>query len=147
MATTVLSIINNIIDNLDTEEWSRFTGETGAQNLFADGEETILPTVFIDIPLPFTVEVMQSGAIIEKYTPTMIFAHPEELDEEEDTKLENITSMMVSIREFITTLTNHSTVISISNIGGFQTYNLYDRNMTAVIVQLDIEMNTGAPVC
>lgn len=142
----ISAVLEAAVANITDNAWVSTVGQKGRQNVMADGVDTGY-NVFIDIPIPFEMSIVSGGRIYETYSPTMVFAITEKFDELESLRRTHVGIIMTSVRQFIQRLIDESDVYMVSEINGFDAYEVFDANMTCVIIQFNVRLDNGEPIC
>jgi len=120
--------------------------ETQFQNLMAD--EQLLPCVYLDMPMKYTPKIMNTGAFQRTYICVALFLFKSELDDN-DTQQESIFVKAENAqREFQILLENDvDNVRDLSVDTCVQVQNLFDTNMSGIMMPFSLRMINSDGVC
>ena len=128
------------------ETYTFLHSETQFQNLIAD--EQLLPCVYLDMPMKYTPTIAITGAFQKTYICVALFLFKSELDDN-DTQQEAIfVKAEASQREFQISLENDvDNVRDLKVETCVQVQNLFDTNMSGIMMPFSLRMINSAGVC
>jgi len=145
---TIKQLINGHVDNMvsNSESYTFLHSETQFQNLMAD--EQILPAVYLDMPMKYTPNITITGAFQRTYICVALFLFKSELDDN-DTQQEAIFVKAENAqREFQILLENDvDNVRDLKVETCVQVQNLFDTNMSGVMMPFSLRMINSDGVC
>lgn len=145
---TIKQLVNGHVDNMtsNSESYTFLHSETQFQNLMAD--EQILPAVYLDMPMKYTPKIMSTGAFQRTYICVALFLFKSELDDN-DTQQEDIFVKAENAqREFQIALENDvDNVRELKVETCVQVLNLFDTNMSGVMMPFSLRMINSDGVC
>ena len=130
----------------NSETYTFLHSETQFQNLMAD--EQLLPCVYLDMPIKYTPKIMSTGAFQRTYICVALFLFKSELDDN-DTQQESIFVKAENAqREFQILLENDvDNVRDLSVDTCVQVQNLFDTNMSGIMMPFSLRMINSDGVC
>jgi hypothetical protein len=145
---TIKQLVNGHVNNMtsNSESYTFLHSETQFQNLMAD--EQILPAVYLDMPMKYTPTIAITGAFQRTYICVALFLFKSELDDN-DTQQESIFVKAENAqREFQILLENDvDNVRDLKVETCVQVQNLFDTNMSGVMMPFSLRMINSDGVC
>lgn len=148
----IVQAISSIVSDLSTKT-AFIYGLKGWQNLKADKTATF-PVAFLDEPISSSDSFGQGGAVDIKYNLQMAFLTKSQLNwtpEQHDVAIQQMRELR---REFILRLkkvsdpsTNEHLFRSVDNVSTLNAMNIFDVNMTGVIVTFQLTPMSGDGIC
>jgi hypothetical protein len=120
--------------------------ETQFQNLMAD--EQLLPCVYLDMPMKYTPKIMNTGAFQRTYICVALFLFKSELDDNDTQQEATFIKAENAQREFQIALENDvDNVRELKVETCVQVLNLFDTNMSGVMMPFSLRMINSDGVC
>lgn len=145
---TIKQLISSHVATMsaNSESYTFLHSETQFQNLMAD--EQILPAVYLDMPMKYTPNITITGAFQKTYICVALFLFKSELDDN-DTQQESIFVKAENAqREFQILLENDvDNVRDLKVETCVQVQNLFDTNMSGVMMPFSLRMINSDGVC
>jgi hypothetical protein len=130
----------------NSETYTFLHSETQFQNLMAD--EQLLPCVYLDMPMKYTPKIMSTGAFQRTYICVALFLFKSELDDNDTQQEETFVKAENSQREFQLLLENDvDNVRDLTVETCVQVQNLFDTNMSGIMMPFSLRMINAAGVC
>jgi hypothetical protein len=130
----------------NNESYTFLHSETQFQNLMAD--EQLLPCVYLDMPMKYTPKIMSTGAFQRTYICVALFLFKSELDDNDIQQEEIFVKAENAQREFQIALENDvDNVRDLSVETCVQVQNLFDTNMSGVMMPFSLRMINSDGVC
>lgn len=149
----IVGIIQDIVEALplstSPETYPTFKhGEKEFQNYVAD--EIDGTVVFLDEPITSNDTITQGGYIEESYPITLLFAKKSELDDTPEQHQVYILEMRALAKRFLNRITNKTIapgVRSVSNVTRTDIKNIFDVNLSGVILRLTVVTVNSDDAC
>ena len=130
----------------NSETYTFLHSETQFQNLMSD--EQLLPCVYLDMPMKYTPKIMSTGAFQRTYICVALFLFKSELDDNDTQQEETFVKAENSQREFQILLENDvDNVRDLTVETCVQVQNLFDTNMSGIMMPFSLRMINTAGVC
>ena len=130
----------------NSETYTFLHSETQFQNLMAD--EQLLPCVYLDMPIKYTPKIMSTGAFQRTYICVALFLFKSELDDNDTQQEETFVKAENAQREFQILLENDvDNVRDLTVETCVQVQNLFDTNMSGIMMPFSLRMINSAGVC
>jgi hypothetical protein len=130
----------------NNETYTFLHSETQFQNLMAD--EQLLPCVYLDMPMKYTPKIMSTGAFQRTYICVALFLFKSELDDNDVQQEETFVKAENAQREFQISLENDvDNVRDLSVETCVQVQNLFDTNMSGIMMPFSLRMINSDGVC
>ena len=130
----------------NSETYTFLHSETQFQNLMSD--EQLLPCVYLDMPMKYTPKIMSTGAFQRTYICVALFLFKSELDDNDTQQEETFVKAENSQREFQILLENDvDNVRDLTVETCVQVQNLFDTNMSGIMMPFSLRMINAAGVC
>jgi len=130
----------------NSETYTFLHSETQFQNLMSD--EQLLPCVYLDMPMKYTPKIMSTGAFQKTYICVALFLFKSELDDNDTQQEETFVKAEASQREFQLLLENDvDNVRDLAVETCVQVQNLFDTNMSGIMMPFSLRMINTAGVC
>ncbi len=130
----------------NNETYTFLHSETQFQNLMAD--EQLLPAVYLDMPMKYTPKIMSTGAFQRTYICVALFLFKSELDDNDVQQEETFVKAENAQREFQISLENDvDNVRDLTVETCVQVQNLFDTNMSGVMMPFSLRMINNDGVC
>jgi hypothetical protein len=130
----------------NSETYTFLHSETQFQNLMAD--EQLLPCVYLDMPMKYTPKIMSTGAFQRTYICVALFLFKSELDDNDTQQEETFVKAENAQREFQISLENDvDNVRDLTVETCVQVQNLFDTNMSGIMMPFSLRMINTAGVC
>jgi hypothetical protein len=130
----------------NNETYTFLHSETQFQNLMAD--EQLLPCVYLDMPMKYTPKIMSTGAFQRTYICVALFLFKSELDDNDVQQEETFVKAENAQREFQISLENDvDNVRDLTVETCVQVQNLFDTNMSGIMMPFSLRMINSDGVC
>jgi hypothetical protein len=130
----------------NNETYTFLHSETQFQNLMAD--EQLLPAVYLDMPMKYTPKIMSTGAFQRTYICVALFLFKSELDDNDVQQEETFVKAENAQREFQIALENDvDNVRDLAVETCVQVQNLFDTNMSGIMMPFSLRMINNDGVC
>jgi hypothetical protein len=130
----------------NNETYTFLHSETQFQNLMAD--EQLLPCVYLDMPMKYTPKIMSTGAFQRTYICVALFLFKSELDDNDVQQEETFVKAENAQREFQISLENDvDNVRDLAVETCVQVQNLFDTNMSGIMMPFSLRMINNDGVC
>lgn len=145
---TIKQLISDKVALMDAnnESYSFLHSEKDWQNLNAD--EEILPAVYLDMPIKYRTKTSVTGYKEKTYILMLLFLFKSELDDEPSQQEQTFLKAENAQQQFEIILDNDADNISTWTSGEcMQVLNLFDCNMSGVLMPLEITLRNNDSVC
>lgn len=145
---TIKQLISDKVALMDAnnESYSFLHSEKDWQNLNAD--EEILPAVYLDMPIKYRTKTSVTGYKEKTYVLMLLFLFKSELDDEPSQQEQTFLKAENAQQQFEIILDNDADNISTWTSGEcMQVLNLFDCNMSGVLMPLEITLRNNDSVC
>jgi hypothetical protein len=145
---TIKQLVSNKVSLMTSngETYTFLHSETQFQNLMAD--EQLLPAVYLDMPMKYTPKIMSTGAFQRTYICVALFLFKSELDDNDIQQEETFVKAVNAQREFQISLENDvDNVRDLAVETCVQVQNLFDTNMSGVMMPFSLRMINNDGVC
>lgn len=145
---TIKQLISDKVALMDAnnESYSFLHSEKDWQNLNAD--EEILPAVYLDMPIKYRTKTSVTGYKEKTYVLMLLFLFKSELDDEPSQQEQTFLKAENAQQQFEIILDNDADNISSWTSGEcMQVLNLFDCNMSGVLMPLEITLRNNDSVC
>lgn len=130
----------------NSETYTFLHSETQFQNLMSD--EQLLPAVYLDMPMKYTPKIMSTGAFQRTYICVALFLFKSELDDNDTQQEEIFVKAENAQREFQISLENDvDNVRDLAVETCVQVQNLFDTNMSGIMMPFSLRMINNDGVC
>lgn len=132
--------------NANGDSFSFLHSEKDWQNLNAD--EEILPAVYLDMPIKYRTKTSLTGYKEKTYILMILFLYKSELDDSPEQQEQTFVKAENSQQQFEMLLDDDSDNV-VSYVAGecIQVLNLFDCNMSGVLMPLEITLRNTDSVC
>jgi ABC-type microcin C transport system duplicated ATPase subunit YejF len=148
----IVSAIQNVVSQMSIE-CSFIYGFKGWQNLKAD-KTAVFPVIFLDEPISSVDNFSQGGAVDITYNLNIAFLTKSQLSwtaEEHDTVIQAMRNVrrefILRLKKIADTSTNQHLFRSISNITTLNAMNVFDVNLSGVLVSFQIVPMSEDGIC
>lgn len=145
---TIKQLISNKVALMDAngDSFSFLHSEKDWQNLNAD--EEILPAVYLDMPIKYRTKTSLTGYKEKTYILMILFLYKSELDDSPEQQEQTFVKAENSQQQFEMLLDDDSDNV-VSYVAGecMQVLNLFDCNMSGVLMPLEITLRNTDSVC
>ena len=145
---TIKQLISDKVALMDAngDSFSFLHSEKDWQNLNAD--EEILPAVYLDMPIKYRTITSLTGYKEKTYILMILFLYKSELDDSPDMQEQTFLKAENSQQQFEMLLDDDSNNV-VSYVAGecMQVLNLFDCNMSGVLMPLEITLRNTDSVC
>lgn len=145
---TIKQLISDKVALMDAngDSFSFLHSEKDWQNLNAD--EEILPAVYLDMPIKYRTKTSLTGYKEKTYILMILFLYKSELDDSPEQQEQTFVKAENSQQQFEMLLDDDSDNI-VSYVAGecIQVLNLFDCNMSGVLMPLEITLRNTDSVC
>jgi hypothetical protein len=145
---TIKQLISDKVALMDAnnESYSFLHSEKDWQNLNAD--EEILPAVYLDMPIKYRTKTSATGYKEKTYILMLLFLFKSELDDSPGQQEETFLKAENAQQQFEIILDNDADNIASWTSGEcIQVLNLFDCNMSGVMMPLEITLRNNDSVC
>jgi hypothetical protein len=145
---TIKQLVKGHVDNMtsNSASYTFLHSETQFQNLMAD--EQLLPCVYLDMPMKYTPKIAITGAFQETYICVALFLFKSELDDNDTQQESTFIKAKTAQREFQIALENDvDNVRELKVETCVQVLNLFDTNMSGVMMPFSLRMINSDGVC
>lgn len=145
---TIKQLISDKVALMDAnnESYSFLHSEKDWQNL--NGDEAILPAVYLDMPIKYRTKTSVTGYKEKTYVLMLLFLFKSELDDEPNQQEQTFLKAENAQQQFEIILDNDADNISTWTSGEcMQVLNLFDCNMSGVLMPLEITLRNNDSVC
>lgn len=145
---TIKQLISDKVALMDAnnESYSFLHSEKDWQNL--NGDEAILPAVYLDMPIKYRTKTNVTGYKEKTYVLMLLFLFKSELDDEPSQQEQTFLKAENAQQQFEIILDNDADNISTWTSGEcMQVLNLFDCNMSGVLMPLEITLRNNDSVC
>jgi hypothetical protein len=145
---TIKQLISDKVALMDAnnESYSFLHSEKDWQNL--NGDEAILPAVYLDMPIKYRTKTSVTGYKEKTYILMLLFLFKSELDDEPSQQEQTFLKAENAQQQFEIILDNDADNISTWTSGEcMQVLNLFDCNMSGVLMPLEITLRNNDSVC
>ena len=145
---TIKQLISDKVALMDAnnESYSFLHSEKDWQNL--NGDEAILPAVYLDMPIKYRTKTSVTGYKEKTYVLMLLFLFKSELDDEPSQQEQTFLKAENAQQQFEIILDNDADNISSWTSGEcMQVLNLFDCNMSGVLMPLEITLRNNDSVC
>lgn len=145
---TIKQLISDKVALMDAnnESYSFLHSEKDWQNL--NGDEAILPAVYLDMPIKYRTKTSVTGYKEKTYVLMLLFLFKSELDDEPSQQEQTFLKAENAQQQFEIILDNDADNISAWTSGEcMQVLNLFDCNMSGVLMPLEITLRNNDSVC
>lgn len=145
---TIKQLISDKVALMDAnnESYSFLHSEKDWQNL--NGDEAILPAVYLDMPIKYRTKTSVTGYKEKTYVLMLLFLFKSELDDEPSQQEQTFLKAENAQQQFEIILDNDADNISTWTSGEcMQVLNLFDCNMSGVLMPLEITLRNNDSVC
>lgn len=140
----MIDLIKSIVA-LITGTPSFYYGIKGWQNLEAD--DGVFPAIYLDEPIKSYDDIKQSGYIEESYPLKLLFIDKSELDWSPRQHQVIITAMRALRREFLNKLQQSDTIRHVADSQTTDVMNLFDVNVSGVLLEVTIFLYNTESSC
>lgn len=145
---TIKQLISDKVALMDAngDSFSFLHSEKDWQNLNAD--EEILPAVYLDMPIKYRTKTSLTGYKEKTYILMILFLYKSELDDSPEQQEQTFVKAENSQQQFEMLLDDDSDNV-VSYVAGecIQVLNLFDCNMSGVLMPLEITLRNTDSVC
>lgn len=145
---TIKQLISDKVALMDAngDSFSFLHSEKDWQNLNAD--EEILPAVYLDMPIKYRTKTSLTGYKEKTYILMLLFLYKSELDDSPEQQEQTFVKAENSQQQFEMLLDDDSDNI-VNYVAGecMQVLNLFDCNMSGVLMPLEITLRNTDSVC
>lgn len=150
--SSIITIIESIVDDIPSKP-NFIHGQKGWQNVESD--ESAFPAIYLEEPLTSDDTFHQGGLVEESYPLQMMFLDKTELDQTPEQLRPIVDAMRALRRQFIIRLktkknTNGENIVRpelVTNIRTIDVYNVFDVNISGVIVTFNVTPLNSDSVC
>lgn len=145
-----VSIIAQIIAGMESEDTpmiapSFFYGDDAEQNFAADNDT--FPAAYLNFPFETIFDIKQSGYVVEECVIDLFFCDKVKMDASPAEQLIVIREMMHFVKTFLSRVQDNSNIRSFRDPVGTGVQNLFDVNVTGVLLSMVIEFVNDDPIC
>lgn len=145
---TIKQLISDKVALMDAnnESYSFLHSEKDWQNL--NGDEAILPAVYLDMPIKYRTKTSVTGYKEKTYVLMLLFLFKSELDDGPSQQEQTFLKAENAQQQFEIILDSDADNISTWTSGEcMQVLNLFDCNMSGVLMPLEITLRNNDSVC
>lgn len=145
-----LSVISSIVASINSNDsppqaLSFVYGNDYENNLAADNEN--FPAAFLDFPFESVMEIAQSGYIAEAVNVSIFFCDKTDVDADPADHLFVIRQCHAYMKSFLNKLQNSQYVNTIENVNTQGVINLFDVNVSGVLLTAAVEFKNTDSIC